>query len=311
MACLFAARLSASGVTPLIWGTWQEGLQALRSAGVRISTSETLPPNDLLFATGGDVGAELAFPVQVISHSKQCDGVRYALVLVKSWQTQRAARQLAECLHPHGLALTLQNGAGNLETLAQVLGSKRVSLGATTVGATQLGPGRVRPAGAGVITLSSDPILTPLAQLLRAAGFVVETETDPTALLWGKLVINAAINPLSALLRVPNGELLQRESARSLLHAIGREAAAVAAAQGIRLPYPDPVIATETIARNTANNYSSMLQDVLRGSPTEIDAICGAIVQAGEANGVPTPTIHTMWNLVKAIRPNESSQHPF
>jgi len=79
-----------------------------------------------------------------------------------------------------------------------------------------------------------------------------------------------------------------------------REAAAVAVAQGIRLPYPDPVVAAETIARRTAANRSSMLQDVQRGAPTEIEAICGAIVQAGEHTGVPTPINRTLFQLIKA-----------
>jgi len=104
---------------------------------------------------------------------------------------------------------------------------------------------------------------------------------------------------------VPNGELLARNPARSLLQAIAREAAAVAVAQGIRLTYPDPVVATETIARRTADNLSSMLQDVQRGAPTEIDAICGAIVQAGEQTGVPTPINRTVLQLIKALRPGE------
>jgi 2-dehydropantoate 2-reductase len=61
------------------------------------------------------------------------------------------------------------------------------------------------------------------------------------------------------------------------------------------------VVATETITRRTAANRSSMLQDVQRGSPTEIDAICGAIVKAGEQTGVPTPVNRTLWQLVKAL----------
>ena len=226
-----------------------------------------------------------------------------ALFLVKSWQTPRAARQLADCLAQDGVVLTLQNGMGNRETLAKVLGAKRVTLGVTTIGATLLGPGRVKQAGEGMISLSAHSLLSPLVNLMRSAGFVIETEPDPTALLWGKLVINAAINPLTTLLRVPNGELLTRSSARALLQAIVREAASVAIAQGIRLPYPDPVIATETIARRTADNRSSMLQDVLRGAPTEIDAICGAIVQAGEMTNVPTPIIRTMWQLIQSLQP--------
>jgi len=288
MACLFAARLSAAGVPVLIYGTWPEGLQALRSVGVRLIDES---------------GNELAYPVQVVDQIKECSNAKYALFLVKSWQTQRSARQLAGCLAPDGVVLTLQNGMGNREMLAQQLGAMRVSLGVTTVGATLLGPGRVRQAGEGVISLSAHPSLTPLLNLLRTGGFVIETEPDPTALLWGKLVINAAINPLTALLGVTNGELLERSSARSLLQAVVREAAAVAVAQGIRLPYPDPVVATEAIARRTKANRSSMLQDVLRGAPTEIDAICGAIVQAGEKTGAPTPIIRALWQLVKALLP--------
>lgn len=290
MACLFAARFSAAGIPVLMYGTWPEGLQALRSVGVRLID---------------ETGEELAYPVQVVSELNQCVGARHAMVLVKSWQTQRAARQLADCLVPDGVALTLQNGVGNREILVKSLGAKRVSLGVTTIGATLLGPGRVRQAGEGVISLSAHPLIAPLSTMLRSAGFVIEIEPDPTALLWSKLVINAAINPLTALLKVNNGELLSRSSARTLLQAIVREAASVAIAQGIRLPYPDPVVAAEAIARRTSANRSSMLQDVLRGAPTEIDAICGAIVKAGEMTNVPTPIIRTVWQLVRALQPEE------
>jgi 2-dehydropantoate 2-reductase len=124
-------------------------------------------------------------------------------------------------------------------------------------------------------------------------------------LLWGKLVINAAINPLTALLRVPNGVLLERPTARALMSTLAREASSVAVAQGIRLPFPNPLQAVETIARRTASNRSSMLQDVERGAPTEIDAICGAIVKAGDQVGVAAPINRTLWQLVSALSPKE------
>lgn len=290
MACLFAARLSAAGIPVWMYGTWKEGLHALQTNGVRLIDEN---------------GIEHTYPVRVVARPAECAGMRYALVLVKSWQTQRAANQLAGCLAKDGLALTLQNGVGNREMLAQVLGSLRVTLGVTTIGATLLEPGVVRQAGEGVISLSAHPGLSPFMNLLRLAGFLIESEPDPNGLLWGKLVINAAINPLTALLRVKNGEILRRPAARALLQSTVREAAAVAVAQGIRLPYPDPVIAAETIARRTAANRSSMFQDVLRGAPTEIDAICGTIVQTGEKLGVPTPTIRTLWHLIHAIQSEE------
>ena len=290
MASLFASRLSAAGVAVTMLGTWPAGLEALKQQGVTLVEAD---------------GRQHTYPVQVTNDPAACAGTQLALVMVKSWQTQRAANQLAVCLAPDGVALTLQNGLGNRETLAQALGSQRVALGVTTIGANLAGPGCVRLAGDGVITLGAHPRLSPLTDLLRRAGFIVENDPDPNALLWGKLIINAAINPLTALLDISNGELLKRPSARELAATIARESASVAVAQGVRLPYPDPVVATETIARRTASNRSSMLQDVKRGSPTEIDAICGAIVQAGKQTGVPTPVNRTLWQLIQGLKVSE------
>jgi 2-dehydropantoate 2-reductase len=285
MACLFAARLAASGRSAWMLGSWPAGVQALRQSGVRVVNPD---------------GPDQTYPILIAEGPENCPSVRYALVLVKSWQTRRAANQLAVCLSADGLALTLQNGMGNREVLAQVLGSQRVAMGVATLGANLVEPGRVQPAGEGVITLGIHSRLPNLASLLRAAGFAVETSADTNALVWGKLVINAAINPLTALLGVPNGVLLALPSARALLSSVAREAASVAVAQGVRLPYPDPVVAVEAIARQTANNHSSMLQDLRRGAPTEIDAISGAIVQAGERMSVSVPVNRCLWQLVRA-----------
>jgi 2-dehydropantoate 2-reductase len=286
MACLFSARLCAAGIPVAILGSWPEGLQALRQKGVRLVASN---------------GEEQSYPVEVVKYPAPFTGSSKAIVLVKSWQTERAARQLDQYLAPGGLALTLQNGLGNQEKLAYVLGAERVALGSTTVGATLLGPGRVRPAGEGLVTLGEHAHIESLAGVLRSAGFAVEIIPDPISLLWGKLVINTAINPLTAILRVANGVLLDRPSANELMVSAARETAAVANAQGISLPYLEPGSAVEAVARRTASNQSSMLQDVLRHAPTEIDAICGAVVLAGEKWNIPTPVNRVLWKMVKAI----------
>lgn len=286
MACLFAARLAAANVNVKLLGSWADGLAALNHDGVRLLDIQ---------------GGERVFPVTAYASSSECGIVSNALVLVKSWQTNKAATLLSECLAENGVALTLQNGHGNQEILMEALGSKRVAVGSTTAGATLLAPGVVRAAGEGIVTLGVHAHVKPLADLLRSAGFIVETVSDISPVQWGKLVINAAINPISALLDVPNGELLKREAARSLLASTAREAAAVAVAKGVHLPYPDPVVAVEAIARNTAQNISSMLQDVRRGAPTEIDFINGAVVRAGEQTGVSTPVNRTLWLLVKGL----------
>lgn len=283
MACLFGARLSPYAEVTLL-GTWTEGLAALQHGGIRLEAG----------------GLETRHLVRATSDPMDCHGARFALVLVKSWQTRRTAEMLADCLATEGVALTLQNGLGNLEILQQVIGVERAALGVTTMGATLRGPGLVRSGGIGPTYVGRHPRLEPFLPVLSQAGFGVEVEEDVESLLWGKLAVNAGINPLTALLRVPNGALLADLDAREVMGEAAREAAAVAGARGIRLPYLDPVAQVEAVAERTASNHSSMLQDVLRGAPTEIDAINGAVTAVGDAAGVPTPVNRTLWRLVRA-----------
>ena len=286
LATLFAARLAQAGNQITMLGTWKAGLDALQKNGARLVDTE---------------GHEHRFQVQAIDDPRESSGVKHALVLVKAWQTQRAAMQLQECLARDGLAITLQNGLGNREMLAQRLGLARVALGVTTTGATLLEPGMARAGGEGTISIEQNQNLSPIEAALRSAGFNLNIVDNAQSLVWGKLVINAAINPLTALLRVPNGELLKRPSAHELMKALACETAQVAAAEKIDLPFPDPVAAAEDVADKTAANHSSMLQDVLRGAPTEIDAICGAVVKTGQKHNIDTHTNWACWKLVKAI----------
>jgi 2-dehydropantoate 2-reductase len=286
LACLFAARLAGAGVKVYMLGGWQEGIAALRQGGVRLKDLE---------------GNSHQYPVDIIENPEGGQKFKEALVLVKSWQTERAAKQLRACLNSDGIALTLQNGYGNYEILVEALGERRVALGVTTVGAKMLEPGYVQHSGDGKVMVGDHPRLDTLVEMINQAGFCVERIADPETVLWGKLVINAAINPLTALLRVPNGELLARPTARELMAEAVLEVVRVATKRGVRLPYSDPVEMVEEVARNTAANSSSMLQDVNRGTPTEIDAINGAIIRLGEISGVATPVNRMFWRLVRSI----------
>ena len=286
LATLFAARLTQAGHDVTMLGTWKDGLDALRKDGVCLMDAS---------------GNGQRFEVRVTDDPRDCIGTKDVLVLVKAWQTERVARQLAECLADDGLAVTLQNGIGNYETLIRSLGSTRVALGSTTTGATLLGPGIVRAGGEGIISIQRNQLIGPVEAALKSATFNVQLVEDAQSLVWGKLVINAAINPLTALLRVTNGELLERPSARELMGKLAREAADVAEAENIALPFDDPIAMAEDVARRTAANQSSMLQDVLRNAPTEIDAICGAVVRIGETRGKDTPINRVCWKLVRAL----------
>jgi len=286
LASLFAAQLTQAGYDITMLGTWKEGIDALRRDGVRLVDSK---------------GNEKRFAVHATDDPRECIKAKYAIVLVKAWQTERVARQLKDCLANDGLVLTLQNGLGNRETLSRDLGSDRVALGSTTTGATLLGPGLVKTGGEGIVSLEQNPALGPLEDTLKSTGFKVQVVDDAQSLIWGKLVVNAAINPLTALLKMKNGELLERPSARKLLQALARETANVANAGNIILPFDDPVAKAEEVAKKTASNTSSMLQDVLRSAPTEIDAICGAVVREAEKLKIGAPVNWTCWQLVKAL----------
>ena len=286
LATLFAARLSEAGHSVSMLGTWKNGLKALQENGARIVDEN---------------GNEGAYKVYATDDPREVSGAKVALVLVKSWQTERAARQLKESLADDGLAVTLQNGLGNRETLIRDLGPARVSLGVTTTGATLLGPGLVKMGGQGTISLQQNQALGPLEAILRSSNFKIKIVEDAQSLLWGKLVINAAINPLTALLRITNGELLSRPLVRKVMSALARETADVAKAENVSLPFSNPVIAAEDVARKTSANQSSMFQDVQRGAPTEIDAICGAVTLRGRKHGIRTPYNRACWQLVRAM----------
>jgi 2-dehydropantoate 2-reductase len=281
LATFFAARLSASGVDVTLLGTWTEGVDALNAYGAELDGRP--------------------FPVRATTDPSTCRGADLALVLVKSWQTERAACQLAECLAADGLAVTLQNGLGNDSVLVKSIGAERVVRGVTTLGATLIGPGRVRSGGDGPVTVEINPRVEPFLSMLRAAGLDVNAVEDAAALIWKKLIVSAAINPLTALLRVCNGELLTMPSAKMLMGELAREAASVAESLGVHVQDNGSERNVEDVARRTSNNLSSMLQDVLRDAPTEVDAINGAIVRNGEMRGIATPINRVVWQLVREI----------
>jgi 2-dehydropantoate 2-reductase len=242
------------------------------------------------------------FPIT--NQARKLEPLRTAFLLVKSYQTARAAYELEPVLAPDGLVVTLQNGLGNFELLTSVLGRGRVAQGVTAQGATMLSAGAVRHAGHGPTYLATTPgkeaRVTGLVQLLNRAGMPATETEDLDGLLWGKLVVNSGINPLTALLGVTNGGLLRDPRAEKLMGAAAEETAAVAQAIGIALPFADATARTRNVALATANNRSSMLQDLQRGAPTEIDAINGAVVNFGRTVNIATPVNERLWQMVKA-----------
>jgi pantoate--beta-alanine ligase len=284
MACLFGARLSRSGRAQVtLAGSWEDGLRALREHGIRLQETDR----------------DEAVRVGVRHLHEAAEPVDYALVLVKSHQTAAVAPFVARALRPEGLAVTLQNGLGNGEALEAVVGRGRVGVGVVTVGATLAAPAHVR-ATPGAVVLGAYPArMQELAALLSAASFAVSVQGNLDGLVWRKLAVNCAINPLSALEGRRNGQLLETPALRPTLVKAAIEVAAVAAAKGIEIGV-DPAELVVSVARETASNRSSMLQDVDRGAQTEIDALNGAVVREARALGVPVPVNEALWGAVLA-----------
>jgi len=226
------------------------------------------------------------------------------VVLVKAYDTRPALAWAAPVVGLATVALTLQNGLGNAEALAEIFGPERVLVGTTAAGARLLGPGLVRPGGDGPTLLAPWRPGGLAAERANAVAGVLQASLtdDPQRLLWSKLVVNAGINALTAVLRVANGGLLERPSARRLMEQAALEAYHVALAEGALLP-ADAVGQVARVAAATAVNRSSMLQDLEAGRRTEVEAINGEVVRRGREVGVATPVNAVLLDLVRGMEP--------
>jgi 2-dehydropantoate 2-reductase len=256
---------------------------AVRSDGLRITGVEALDvaPAATTDATGAS--ADLA------------------LVTVKAYDTEVAARTLAT--GDYGAVCSLQNGMGNEETLAGAVDTP-VLAGTATYGARLVDRGHVEWTGRGTITLGAwrpaDDVATAerIAAAFRAADLDAEATPDVRRRLWEKLAVNAAINPVTALAGVENGALTTDPLA-DLARTAAVETARVARADGTDLDEETATAAVATVARETARNRSSMLQDVTRGRRTEIDAINGYVVGRAAATGESVPVNRTLAALIR------------
>lgn len=225
-----------------------------------------------------------------------------ALVTTKSYDTGRAAAALADA--EIASVCSVQNGLGNEELLADALACPVLG-GSATYGADLEAPGRVRMTGEGVVAVGTfrggDATVSELVDAFRSASVTAEATEDVEAMLWTKVAINAAINPVTALARCRNGAVTESPLS-AVAEAAAAEAVAVASANGIDL---DPEAIHERVfdvASATAENRSSMLQDVLCGRRTEIDAINGAVVT--RADDQPVPINRTLRSLVNGLEAN-------
>jgi 2-dehydropantoate 2-reductase len=142
--------------------------------------------------------------------------------------------------------------------------------------------------------------MTPAAKLLSQAGFMIELTESPGQIIWEKVAVNAGINPITALLNIPNGAILKIPEARQLMRDLVVEAVKVASTEGYRFEHSVVEVAERT-CQDTAENISSMLQDIRAGKQTENDAISGEIVRRAQLSALPTPRTRVIWQLVRGL----------
>jgi 2-dehydropantoate 2-reductase len=236
-------------------------------------------------------------------------GTEILIVAVKAYDTRVVAARYHGSVPPETIILSLQNGLGNVETL-QSLFKNEVLAASTTEGAFSLGPGQVLHTGRG-LTLIGDTLgaksdtCSRIKTAFDGAGLKAKISANIRGVLWTKAIVNAAINPLSSLTRLPNGALAKNRGIQEIAYSAMNEGIWVSHAEHIRL-VGDPRKLWRRILLSTRANKSSMLQDIERGKMTEIRQLNGAILSHGRKTRVKTPVNGILTKLVLGLE--ESSR---
>ncbi|MBD5654898.1 MAG: 2-dehydropantoate 2-reductase, partial [Candidatus Eremiobacteraeota bacterium] len=229
----------------------------------------------------------------------------YLFVFVKAPNTLMAVRPFAGQLNPATPIVSLQNGLGSEEAIKTALGGTvPLVIGITNEAALAVGHGRSRRQGIGTTVVGSAGASTATVRavqtLVAGAGLECSSAYDIRPHQWGKLLANAAINPISALTDAKNGIVASDPDAAELARAVTLEIAAVARASRINLPFGDPWEYVRSVVASSAEGRNSMTIDLAARLKTEIDYVNGAIVAAGRRYGVATPYNDALVRLVHA-----------
>jgi 2-dehydropantoate 2-reductase len=295
IGCLFAAYLAREGSTVWLLDHRPDRAKFLSERGITVESER------------GDFHARM----KVTAKPAETKSAELLILCVKANSTADAAARLEGAISPQSHLLTLQNGLGNVERLGEFFGSSRILAGVTSHGATLLDVGRVRHAGFGEILMGqggdANPVpegrakLQNLSVILNRAGLQAQLVDDIETVLWRKLVVNVGINALTAILGVPNGELLRIPDCAHLMNVAVAEAVEVARHHGIHLNLQEEMERVRGVCRSTNLNISSMLQDVRREKKTEIDQLNGEVVKMAAGHGTTAPVNEVLTALVRSL----------
>jgi 2-dehydropantoate 2-reductase len=234
------------------------------------------------------------------------DACDLIILSVKGYRTAAAVRSIAHLVGEQSPLLTIQTGLGNVETMAEIVDPRHVLGGVTFHGATSLNASKVWHAGSGqtlIGELAGDVTqrMQKIKEALDRSDIQTEVSTNVVGHIWAKGLVYSAINALTAILRLRNGQLVQKMESIALAKRLIDEGKGVAQAHAVQLPQEDLYDKLLEVCRNTSENLSPMLQDILNGRRTEIESLSGMIFSMGKRKGVSTPLHQAITDMVKLL----------
>ncbi|PKR54190.1 ketopantoate reductase family protein [Thalassospira marina] len=282
VGCYYGARLAQCGHDVVLIGRPQH-VQAINKHG-------------LVFESAGTV-SNIALSASI--DPAAVAGADIVLFCVKSTDTQSAGEAMASYLSPDAIVLSLQNGVDNAERLGTVIG-RDVLPAVVYVAVGMAGAGHVAHFGRGELVIGPGAQSEKVASILRPAAIPVDISENAAGALWAKMILNCAYNALSAVSRLPYGELAKGEGVMTVIENVVAECLAVANAINVVVP-GDVQAAVAGIIKTMPAQYSSTAQDLMRGKPSEIDYLNGYIVRKGGALGIATPANQVLYTMVKLL----------
>lgn len=230
--------------------------------------------------------------------------IEYLLLTTKAQQSKAALHAVRDRLTDNTVIVVLQNGLGIHEWLASEYPAVGIVAATTTEGANRPAPQRIRHAGDGTTWLGpwrsqDDDVAPQVFEQWSKLAMNLAFDAEIAQRLWEKLVMNCAINPLTALLDCPNGEVRRHEETRIVMQAVVKEVAEVMRVVGRTADDEALYEKVLAVAERTGANISSMLQDTRAHRSTEIDFINGYVARKAKTLGVSAPVNAWLTTQVK------------
>ena len=245
-------------------------------------------------------GEKEKISINAFKENQMNETLDWVFLMVKQPQLKGIEPTLLKWINSDTKILAFQNGLGHFDLLRKMV-KNPVFLAVTTEGAYKKSVSHVIHTGKGetyIGSLDHFEIPEDIIIFLNEAGFKTIYSENILEKVWRKLIINAAINPLSAIFEIRNGQLLDYKEIKDLMKRIIVESTNIAKAEGIILRENMEKV-VEQVCINTSSNYSSMLQDIQMRRKTEIEAIVLELVNLGEKRKMNTATLEVVAKIVK------------